>query len=69
MRVQSGNLNNANKKGLTTMPAANHKLTTQEMARFLADGYLRFDALIPDPINQPICPRRGRVRGETHRIQ
>ncbi|MFT4613777.1 MAG: hypothetical protein ACI9NT_000918 [Bacteroidia bacterium] len=36
------------------MPATNHKLTTQEMARFVADGFLRFDALIPDEINQHI---------------
>ena len=36
------------------MPAPNHKLTTAEMARFVADGYLRFDALIPDEINRPI---------------
>lgn len=36
------------------MPAATHKLTTGEMAQFVADGYLRFDALIPDEINQSI---------------
>jgi len=36
------------------MPAANHKLTTQEMAHFVAEGYLRFDALVPDDINQAI---------------
>lgn len=36
------------------MPATDHKLTTEEMARFTADGYLRFDALIPSEINQHI---------------
>lgn len=36
------------------MPAANHKLTTQEMARFVADGYLRFDALVPEEINRAV---------------
>jgi hypothetical protein len=36
------------------MPTANHKLTSQEMARFVADGFLRFDALIPDAINESI---------------
>ena len=36
------------------MPASDHKLTTAEMAGFVADGYLRFDALIPDEINQHI---------------
>ncbi len=33
------------------MPAADHRLTTLEMARFVADGYLRFDALVPDELN------------------
>ena len=36
------------------MPATNHKLTTQQVARFVADGFLRFDALIPDSINKPV---------------
>ncbi len=36
------------------MPAMDHKLTTQEMAHFVADGFLRFDALIPGPINNAI---------------
>jgi hypothetical protein len=36
------------------MAASNYKLTTAEMARFVADGYLRFDALIPDEVNQCI---------------
>lgn len=36
------------------MPASDHKLTTQEMAQFVADGFLRFDGLIPDTINQQV---------------
>ncbi len=36
------------------MPADNHKLTTLEMARFVADGFLRFDALIPAAINEAV---------------
>lgn len=36
------------------MPAQDHKLTTAEMARFAADGYLRFDALIPDDVNKRV---------------
>ena len=36
------------------MSATNHKLTTEQMARFVADGYLRFDALIPEEINRDI---------------
>ena len=36
------------------MPAADHRLTTEEMARFVADGFLRFDALVPQHINECI---------------
>ncbi len=36
------------------MPATDHRLTTAEMARFVADGFLRFDALVPSPINQAV---------------
>ena len=34
------------------MPAKDHRLTTAEMASFVADGYLRFDGLVADAINQ-----------------
>ena len=33
------------------MPAGDHRLTTLEMARFVADGFLRFESLVPDSIN------------------
>lgn len=33
------------------MPAQNNKLTTVEMANFVANGYLRFDSLVPEEIN------------------
>ena len=36
------------------MPAENHKLTTLEMAQFVANGFLRFDALIPREINESV---------------
>ncbi|MEM7218141.1 MAG: phytanoyl-CoA dioxygenase family protein [Pseudomonadota bacterium] len=36
------------------MPAADHRLTTREMATFVANGFLRFDALIPAAINEAI---------------
>lgn len=36
------------------MPASDHKLTTEEMARFVADGFLRFDAFVPESINERI---------------
>src|SRR5687767_10241493 len=31
-------------------------LTSKQMASFVADGYLRFDALVPDAINQAAMP-------------
>lgn len=33
------------------MPAADHRLTTLEMARFVARGVLRFEAIVPDALN------------------
>jgi hypothetical protein len=41
------------------MPAPDHRLTTAEMARFVADGFLRFDALIPEAINRRIIDELG----------
>lgn len=34
------------------MPASDHRLTTAEMAEFVANGYLRFDGLVPDSLNK-----------------
>ncbi len=36
------------------MPAPDHRLTTNEMAQFVADGYLRFEALVPASINERV---------------
>ncbi|MEZ5379308.1 MAG: phytanoyl-CoA dioxygenase family protein [Acidimicrobiales bacterium] len=36
------------------MPAADHRLTTREMAQFVANGYLRFDAIVPPEINEAV---------------
>lgn len=36
------------------MPAADHRLTTAEMAQFVAQGYLRFDALVPAEVNEAV---------------
>ena len=33
------------------MPAEDHRLTTREVARFAAEGFLRFDALVPAEVN------------------
>jgi hypothetical protein len=32
-----------------------HLLTTQQMARFVADGFLRFDELVPPELNKAAC--------------
>lgn len=36
------------------VPAPDHRLTTAEVARFVSDGYLRFDALVPDQLNRQV---------------
>ncbi len=36
------------------MPASDHRLTTPEMAEFVATGILRFDAIIPADINERV---------------
>jgi hypothetical protein len=36
------------------MPEADHRLNTREMAQFVAEGYLRFDALVPDSLNEQV---------------
>ena len=36
------------------MPAADHRLTTAEVAQFVADGFLRFDALVPSTVNDAV---------------
>lgn len=33
---------------------SDHRLTARQMARFTTDGYLRFDALVPDAINASV---------------
>ncbi len=43
------------------MPAADHRLTTREMANFVVDGYLRFDALIPEDLNDRVCAEMERI--------
>tara|TARA_B100000586_G_scaffold254725_2_gene216248 strand:+ start:607 stop:1488 length:882 start_codon:yes stop_codon:yes gene_type:complete len=41
-----------------------HLLTTRQMASFVADGYLRFDALVPDGLNHRASDEMGRLREE-----
>ena len=39
---------------IRVMPADDHRLTTAEIARFVAEGYLRFDALVPEDVNERV---------------
>lgn len=41
------------------MSSDDNRLTTLEVARFVADGYLRFDALVPDEINRRVIDELG----------
>ncbi len=43
------------------MPASNHLLTTREMSQFAAEGYLRFEALVPDEINGRAVEEMGQL--------
>lgn len=44
------------------MPATDHRLTTVELANFVVDGYLRFDGLIPDTINQQVISELNQLQ-------
>ena len=35
--------------------ADQHLLNTRQMARFTADGFLRFDNLVPAELNEAVC--------------
>ena len=43
------------------MPAPDHRLTTLEMARFVGEGYLRFDALVPDALNRRVLEELPKI--------
>ena len=43
------------------MPASDHCLTTLEVARFVAEGYLRFDALVPAGLNERVIEELSRL--------
>ena len=36
------------------MADSTHLLNSKQMARFVAEGYLRFDELVPDDLNQAV---------------
>ena len=41
------------------MPAEDHRLTTREMADFVVNGFLRFDGLVPQDINERVIAELG----------
>lgn len=43
------------------MPAADYRLTTLEVARFVAEGHLRFDALVPADLNERVIDELSRL--------
>ncbi len=43
------------------MPAEDHRLTTREMAQFVVNGYLRFDALVPESINRRVIDELSQI--------
>jgi len=43
------------------MPAGDHRLNTLEVARFVAEGYLRFDALVPEDLNERVIEELSRL--------
>jgi hypothetical protein len=45
------------------MPAPDHLLTTDEMAQFVADGFLRFEALVPQAINAAVIDELRALEG------
>lgn len=44
--------------------AVDHRLTTRQMAEFVTNGFLRFDAIVPDDINQRAIAEIGRLSRE-----
>ena len=48
------------------MVAKEDLLTSTEMARFVADGLLRFDELVPNELNEAVCAEME--RGEIPRV-
>ena len=48
------------------MIAKEDLLTSTEMARFVADGFLRFDELVPNELNEAVCAEME--RGEIPRV-
>ena len=49
---------------MTDRTAADHRLSTRQMAEFVANGYLRFDALVPDDINGRVIDELARLNAE-----
>jgi hypothetical protein len=41
------------------MPAPDHRLTTREVSQFVAQGFLRFDGLVPEELNERVIEELG----------
>jgi hypothetical protein len=49
---------------MTEPTAADHRLSTRQMAEFVANGYLRFDAIVPDDTNERAIDELARLNAE-----
>jgi hypothetical protein len=49
---------------MTETSATDHRLSTRRMAEFVANGYLRFDAIVPADINERAIAEIGRLNAE-----
>lgn len=46
------------------MPDPDPRLTSLEMARFVAQGFLRFDALVPEDLNRRVIPELEEIESQ-----
>jgi len=49
---------------MTETAPTDHRLSTRRMAEFVANGYLRFDAIVPADINERAIEEMGRLAAE-----
>ncbi len=49
---------------MTETSTTDHRLSTRRMAEFVANGYLRFDAIVPADINERAIAEIGRLNAE-----
>ena len=49
---------------MATTAAGDHRLSTRQMAEFVANGFLRFDAIVPADINERAIDEIGQLNAE-----